>query len=313
MRMFKSCLALWLLTSAVAFAQDKKTGNPQPARVNHDTPYKLGPDSKKQDGVPQGALSEKRVFKSKVYNNTERDYWVYLPAGLDKSKPAKLMVFMDGANYANPNGPCRVPYVFDNLMHRKELPHIVGVFIQPGVPLDNDGNRVTEQGRRNGQRSLEYDTLSPKYAEFLEKDMLPKVEKDFEIKFSTNPDDRAVCGISSGGICAFTVAWERPDLFRKVLSHVGSFTNIRGGHVYHDVVRRSANSPKPLRVFLQDGSNDLDNQFGNWPLANQSMAASLKFAKYDYRFEYGTGAHSLAHGAAIMPESLKWLWREDKK
>ncbi|MFO0812899.1 MAG: alpha/beta hydrolase-fold protein [Gemmatales bacterium] len=303
-----ACLALWLLTSTTLLAQEQK--QPSPPRVNHDAPYKLGPDAKKQDGVPAGTLSEKRVMKSKVYNNTERDYWVYLPAGLDKSKPAKLMVFMDGANYANPKGPCPVPNMFDNLMHRKELPHIVGVFIQPGVPLDNDGNRVTT---RHNQRSIEYDTLSPKYAEFLEKEMLPRVEKDFEIKFSTNPDDRAVCGISSGGICAFTLAWERPDLFRKVLSHVGSFTNIRGGHVYHDLVRKSASSPKPLRVFLQDGSNDLDNGAGNWPLANQQMAASLKFAKYDYRFEYGTGAHSLAHGASIMPESLKWLWREEKK
>ncbi|HMP17780.1 MAG TPA: alpha/beta hydrolase-fold protein, partial [Gemmatales bacterium] len=313
MEMLRTCYVLVLLAgyAGLAMAQDKKEPGKQPAtpRPNYDAIYKLGPDSKKQEGVPEGVYPGKQQFRGKVYDSVEHDFAVYLPHQLDKSKPVKLMVFLDGASYGNPTGPCRVPVVFNNLMHRKELPPIVGVFVEPGFPLDSDGNRKAQRGN---QRSIEYDTLSPKYATFLEKDLLPWVEKQYELKFSTNPEDRAICGISSGGICAFTVAWERPDLFHKVMTHVGSFTNIRGGHVYHDLVRRSASNPKPIRVFLQGGANDLDNQFGNWPLANQQMAASLKFAKYDYRFEFGTGGHSLVHGASIMPEALKWLWREGK-
>lgn len=301
-------LALLLLTSLSLWSQEKK--QPAPQRPSPDSIYQLGPDSKKQPNVPEGKRSDKRVFKSEIYPTTERDYWYYLPPDIDKSKPAKLMVFQDGWSYANPNGQARVGFVFDNLIHKKELPPIVGVFVNPGIPLDSSGNRITDRGRIGGQRSLEYDTLSPRYAEFLEKEILPQVERDTGVKFSTNPDDRAICGASSGGICAFTVAWERPDLFHKVLSHIGSFTNIRGGHVYPAIIRKPVRAPKPLRVFLQDGSNDLDNEHGNWPLANQQMAASLKFGKYDYKFEYGQGAHNLTHGGAIMPDSLRWLWRE---
>lgn len=299
-------------TALLIQGQEKKQPAP-PARPSVDSIYHLGPDSQRKSDIPHGLLSEKKTYRSNIFKHTERDYWVYIPANVDKSKPLRVMVFQDGNNYANPNGPVRITNVFDNLMHRKELPPIVGIFIMPGVPLDNDGNRVTDRIKTNAQRSLEYDTLSAKYADFLEKEMLPKVEKESEIKLTTKPEERAICGISSGGICAFTVAWERPDLFRKVLSHVGSFTNIREGHLYPDLIRKSQGSPKPIRVFLQGGLNDLDNRAGNWPLANQEMAAALKFAKYDYRFEFGTGGHSLAHGAAIMPESLKWLWREDSR
>jgi enterochelin esterase-like enzyme len=296
-------------------AQEKKPEQPKAQAPDPDSIYVLGPESQRQSGVPEGTLSEVKVFRSKIYPNTERDYKVYVPAGLEKSKPVKLMVFQDGGAYAESSnrGRARVPIVFDNLLYKKELPAIVGVFINPGIPLDAEGNRTTDAAKRNGERSLEYDTPSAKYAEFLEKEMLPRVEKEFDLKFSTNPNDRAICGSSSGGICAFTAAWERPDLFRKVLSHIGSFTNIRGGYIYPFQIRKSRANPKPLRVFLQDGSNDLDNEFGNWPLANQAMAAALKYARYDYHFEYGQGRHSLIHGGAILPESLKWLWREEAK
>ena len=135
------------------------------------------------------------------------------------------------------------------------------------------------------------------------------VTKEHSLKLSDDPNQRAICGISSGGICAFTVAWERPDQFRKVLSHVGSFTNIRGGHVIPAVIRKTEN--KPLRIFLQDGANDLDNLHGSWPLANQEMAASLKFKSYDYKFEFGDGGHNGKHGGAILPDSLRWLWRTE--
>src|SRR5438270_171680 len=138
---------------------------------------------------------------------------------------------------------------------------------------------------RSSIRIVLYGTLSPQYAEFLEKEMLPEVGK--KVKLRSDAAARAIGGISSGGICAFTVAWERPDLFSKVLSHVGSFTNIRGGDRYPGIIRKTEKNPKKIKVFLQDGSGDLDNLFGNWPLANQSMAAALKYAHYDYKFEYG--------------------------
>ena len=165
----------------------------------------------------------------------------------------------------------------------------IGIFINPGnVPP----RRAAREGRSN--RSFEYDTLSDQYARFLEKEILPEVARTTTC--GKDAAGRAICGISSGGICAFTVAWERPDLFSKVLSHVGSFTNIRGGDVYPGMIRKTER--KPIRVFLQDGSNDLDNLHGNWPLANQQMAAALKFMQYDYNFEFGDGGHNGKHGGA---------------
>jgi enterochelin esterase family protein len=188
------------------------------------------------------------------------------------------------------------------------MPVTVAILINPGkIPA----KEPSQKDRDN--RSFEYDTLSDQYARFLEKEMLPEVAKSYNLR--KDAAGRAICGISSGGICAFTVAWQRPDLFSKVLSHVGSFTNIRGGDVYPGIVRKTQGKPKPIRVFLQDGEKDLDNVFGNWPLANKQMAAALKFAKYDYRFVMGDEAHNGKHGGAILPESLTWLWRgeADKK
>src|SRR5690606_26071570 len=155
-------------------------------------------------------------------------------------------------------------------------------------------------------RSLEYDSLDDRYSRFLLTEILPEVAKNYNL--SDQPAHRAICGMSSGGICAFTVAWHRPDAFGKVMSHVGSFTNNRGGHVYPSLIRKTER--KPIRVYLQDGSNDLDNQFGNWPLANQQMAAALKYAKYDHRFEYGDGGHNGKHGGAMLPDAMRWLWSD---
>jgi enterochelin esterase family protein len=214
------------------------------------------------------------------------------------------MVFQDGgSHYVKEDGQFRTPIVFDNLIHKKEMPVTIGVFINPGViPPTKSG----EEARNN--RSFEYDTLSDQYAKFLLTEILPEVSKNH--KLSDKPEHRAICGLSSGGICAFTVAWERPDAFGKVMSHVGSFTNIRGGHVYPSLIRKT--EPKPIRVYLQDGSGDLDNQHGSWPLANQEMAAALKYAKYDYKFDYGDGAHNGKHGGSILPDALRWLWRDVK-
>ena len=165
---------------------------------------------------------------------------------------------------------------------------------------------ITGGGSGKTGRRDEYDSMGGLYALFLIEEILPQIENKYNI--TKDPDGRAVCGISSGGICAWTVAWERPDVFHKVLSHVGSFTNIRGGHVYPALIRRA--EKKPIRVFLQDGANDLDNLHGNWPLSNKEMAASLKFAGYDYKFEFGDGGHGGKHGGAILPDSLRWLWRD---
>lgn len=264
--------------------------------------YLPGPDSMRQPDVPRGKVTE-RFWKSNVFANTERKFWVYVPAQYSPAEPAALMVFQDGGAYVGETGDFRVPIVFDNLIARGELPVTIGLFIDPGKipPKEPDG-------KPQSNRSFEYDTLSDQYARFLLEEMIPEVSKDY--KLADDPAARAICGISSGGICAFTAAWERPDAFSKVLSHVGSFTNIRGGHVYPALIRQTPK--KGIRVFLQDGSADLDNQYGNWPLANQQMSAALKFAHYDYQFIYGDGGHSGKHGGAILPDSLRWLWRDYK-
>lgn len=265
--------------------------------------YKLGPDSEPKDGVPQGTVTKHTWAESKVFPGTTREYQVYVPKQYDGKTPACVMVFQDGANYASPKGQFRVPVVFDNLIHAGDMPITVGVFVNPGTfPSGNP------KAKPRSNRSFEYDTLSDQYARFLEEEILPEVGKT--VRLRDDAAGRAIGGISSGGICAFTVAWERPDRFSKVLSHVGSFTNIRGGDAYPGIIRKT--EKKPIRVFLQDGSNDLDNLHGNWPLGNQQMAAALKFMKYEYQFEYGDGGHNGKHGGAIMPESLRWLWRDWK-
>jgi len=260
--------------------------------------YETHPDSRERPGVPKGTVKQMPPWESKIFSGTKRDWWVYVPAQYKPETPAAVMVFQDGA------GPKDfVPTVFDNLIAEGDMPVTVGIFIQPGILAD---------GRAN--RSFEYDTLSDQYARFLLEEILPEVEKT--VKLRHDAASRAISGASSGGICAFTVAWERPNEFSKVLSWIGSFTNIahgkttrEGGHNYEALVRKTT-PRKPIRVFLQDGENDLDNANGNWPLANQTLAKSLSYAGYDYRFEYGHGFHSNRHGRAMLPDSLRWLWRE---
>ena len=268
-----------------------------------DEPYKLSADSERQDGVPKGRILEK-IWKSDVFPGTTRRYWVYVPAQYDESKNAAVMVFQDGHAYVSEDGQFRAPIVLDNLIHRGDIPVMIAVFIDPGHTDELPEKPGWSPRPKN--RSFEYDTLSDQYARFLLEEILPEVGKSYRL--SKDPNQRAICGISSGGICAWTVAWERPDEFRKVLSHVGSFVNIRGGHVYPSLIRKT--DPKPIRVFLQGGLGDLDNQHGSWPLANQQMAAALAFADYDHQFVFGEGGHNGIHGGAILPESLRWLWRE---
>ena len=270
--------------------------------------YAYGPDSFRHEGVPRGKVSTYEWKESKVFPGTVRRFYVYVPAEFDAKKPAALMVFQDGHAYIKEDGDFRVPVVFDNLIHKHEMPVTIGVFVDPGhkkaaLP-EKPGWKPDPENR-----SFEYDTLSGDYAKFLLTEILPEVRKDHP--FTDDPDGHAICGISSGGICAFTVAWERPGEFRKVLSHVGSFTNIRHGDTYPGMIRKGGEK-KPLRIFLQDGSNDLDNEHGNWPLGNKQMFAALKFRGYDVKFEYGEGAHNGNHGGAILPDSLRWLWRDYK-
>ena len=263
--------------------------------------YKICPEATAKDGVPQGKVTEHEFKDSQVFKGTTRKYWVSVPEQYDGKTPAAVMVFQDGQWYKDGKGQWRAPTVFDNLIHEKAMPVTIGVYITPGEFPD----KVGRDGKPQSNRSFEYDTLSGEYAKFLETELLPEVAKTYKLR--TDAKGRAICGISSGGICAFTAAWERPDLFGKVLSHVGSFANIRGGDKYPGMIRKTA--VKPIRLYLQDGSGDLDNDHGSWPQGNLQMTASLRYMNYDYKFAYGDGGHNGKHGAAILGDSLRWLWK----
>lgn len=276
-----------------------------PTDVSAAEDYQLGPDSMRKEGVPKGKV-ENFKWTSKIFSGTVRDVWVYTPAHYDGNTTLPFMVFQDGGGMVHEKRSYRVPAVFDNLIHAKEIPSMAGIFINPGVvPSKRKGG----QSRKN--RSFEYDTLSDQYLHFLLEEILPEVKKRYGLKLSDDPTGRAICGNSSGGICAFTAAWERPDQFGKVVSHIGSFTNIRGGHNYPALIRKT--DKKPIRVFLQDGSTDLDNMHGNWPLANRQMAAALKYKGYDYKFVLGEGGHNGKHAGSIFPDTLRWVWRGYQK
>jgi enterochelin esterase family protein len=268
--------------------------------------YPLGPDSQPQPGVPQGDVKKFAFETSKIFPGTKRDWWLYVPKQYDAAKPACAMVFFDGGGFSKADGGFRVPVVFDNLIAKKDIPVTVGIFISPGTVA------ATEPGKKDrSNRSYEYDSMSDLNARFIAEEIIPEVRK--LVKLTDNPDGWGTCGTSSGGIAAFTLAWEKPDQFHKVISYIGSFTNIRGGYDYPALIRKTKDKPKPLRVFLQDGAADLDNLHGLWPLSNKDMAAALKFAGYDHKFELGTGGHSGKQGTAILPDVLRWLWRDFPK
>src|SRR6266566_1662450 len=218
-----------------------------------DDVYKLGPDSQEQEGVAKGKVIGPRTLESKsVYPGTSRNYWVYVPAQYESSKPACLMIFQDGHFFVNVKGEYRIPIVFDNLIYRREMPVTIAVFINPGRTPQQKEATDSEWGDRTNNRGMEYNALDDKYARLICDELLPVIKKDWNI--SDKPEDRGIAGASSGAIAAFTVAWQRPEQFRKVISTIGSFTNIRGGHVYPDLILKE--EAKPIRVFLQDGVND---------------------------------------------------------
>lgn len=279
-----------------------------------DDVYLLGPDSQPHDGVPQGKIVGPLTLASQVFTNTTRNYWIYVPAQYDPTKPAALMVFQDGHAFVSSNGNYRVPYVFDNLIYRREMPVTIGVFINPGRRPDQKESSAEDWGDRINNRPTEYNELNDNYTKMIVQELLPALQKDYNL--SINPEDRAIAGASSGAICAFTVAWHRPDQFRKVLSTIGSFTNIRGGHAYPDMVRTAER--KPIRIFLQDGLNDnrgirrggtYDPKW-DWHAQNRKMVAALTEKGYDVNYCWGIGTHSNKQGGSMLPEMLRWLWRD---
>ena len=270
-------------------------------------PYELGQDSKAKKDVPKGTL-ETYVWESeKIYPGTTRDYWVYVPQQYDSSKPACLAIFQDGdvyLDYSNWSKGIAPTTVFDNLIYQEEIPVTIAVFLKPG-----DKGPGAPYAGGMGNRSFEYDSVTDLYARFLLEEIIPELKKKYNI--TDNPKGRILVGFSSGAICAFNAAWHRPDEFGNVISHCGSYTDIRGGHIYPPLVRRTPK--KPIRVFLQSGKEDFNSIWGNWPLANQAIASALEYAEYDFRFEFGEGTHSLNHGGQVFPETLRWIWRDNAK
>jgi gluconolactonase len=263
--------------------------------------YPYGPDSARQAGVPPGKVTQHTWSSSKLFPGTARDYWVYVPAQYKPGEAAAVMVFQDGAGYVKEDGHSRIPVVFDNLIAKGQMPVTIAIMINPGVTP-----ALSPEAEARYNRSHEYDALGDRYARFLIEEILPEVGKSYTL--TQDPNLRAISGSSSGGIAAFTAAWSRPDAFRRVLSFIGSYTNLRGGHVYASLVRKT--EPKPLRVYLQDGRNDQNIYSGHWFIGNQDLASALEYARYDATFTIGEEGHNMKHGGPLMPDALRWLWRD---
>jgi enterochelin esterase family protein len=260
--------------------------------------YVLGPDSLAKPGAPCGTVSTHLLKPSRIYPGVAHRCKIYRPE-IRYGPPSSLMVFLDGTSFLDPSVNAAV--VLDNLIDARDIPPMLGVFVDagdrgPGLPLWGGSDN----------RSLEYDSTDDVFARFLHEEILPVIDAEHEL--TRDPDRRGIAGISSGGVAAFTVAWHRPDSFRTVMSFIGSFVDIRGANRYPGLIRRAA--AKPLRVFLQSGSCDLDVAFGHWPTANRDMAAALAYREYDHQFVFGAGGHSMKHGAAILPDAMRWLWRD---
>jgi enterochelin esterase family protein len=293
--------------------------------------YTFMPDSLPQQGVPQGALEGPFEFHSRIIPGTVRQYWIYVPAQYNRRKPqpANVLVFQDGQRATNPKGSLRVPQAMENLIAKGQMPVTIGIFITPG---NLSQSYPTDLGMNNpDHRKEEYDALNDSYARFLIEEMLPEVGKQYRL--TDDPEKRAIGGTSSGAIAAFTVAWQRPDYFRRVISMIGSYTSIGyspatanepmtpGGELYPTLIRK--NPIKPIRIYLQDGSHDLSNEHGNWFLANQQMLSAFEYAnakadkegklgtRYEVKHFWGDGGHSDLNGGVLLPEILKWIWTND--
>jgi enterochelin esterase family protein len=306
MKNFLCCLAALFAAGSVAKAPAQEP--------NPDAYYKLGPDSLEQEGVPKGAMRGPFTLPSQAYPGTQHTYWVYVPAQYDPAVPASLMIFNDGQAFMAPDGDMRAQNVMDNLTWRRELPVMIGVFINPGRRPDQPEPNLHEWGDRTTNRPAEYNSLDDKYVLVICDELMPVLNKEYNI--SKDPERRGIGGSSSGAIAAFTVAWQRPDEFRKVLSSVGSFVNLRGGDAYAEIVRKS--EKKPIRIFLQDGRNDNRGQSPggvyderrDWFLQNVRLMQALTAKGYDVNYAFGMNRHGQKMSGAILPSMMRWLWRD---
>jgi gluconolactonase len=273
----------------------------------HSQDYTLGPDSQPHDGVPKGTVTKFTLAPGKDYPGTPHNCAVYVPAEYDASKPTPFMIFLDGSQALGES--MRVPVVLDNLIAKRDLPPMIAIFVDPGIlPVVSD----TAQNRYN--RIYEYDSLTSRFSDFLLNELIPEVAKTYNL--SKNPDDRGLSGVSTGAVGAFAAAWNRPDQFHRVLSLIGTYVSMKGADALPALVRKT--EPKPIRIFMQDGSADhiapaepYGTSFaGSWPINNQVMYEALEFGGYDAKLEMGTDGHSTKQGGAILPDALRWLWRD---
>ena len=303
-KLILSCLgvaiALVIAGTEVAAAQRAPGGPAGPSEF--DMFYTLGPDSLPRESVPKGEVRGPFKLPSKAYPGAEHSYWVYVPAQYDASRDASLMVFHDGATYLKADGFYRAQNVLDNLIYRGDIPVMIGAFIDPGVA---DGKSILQE---------EYDSLGDRYSKVIVDELLPALYKDYKV--SRDPDRHGIAGWSSGAIAAFTVAWERPDQFHKVLTGIGTFVDLKGGHVYPEKVLES--EKKPIRIFMVDGRNDNRGTNGkgeydphrDWFLQNVRLMEALTKKGYDVNYSWGMGVHSHNMGGAMLPEMMRWLWRD---
>ena len=295
--------------AAIALAQTPAQQPPNP-----NSQYRLGPDSMAQEGVPKGTIRGPFTLPSNVYPGTQHTYWIYVPAQYDPSVPASLMIFQDGQAMKYEDGDVRAQNVMDNLIYRREIPVMIGVFINPGRTPEQPEPNPKDWGDRTTNRPAEYNTPDDKYARVIVDELMPVLYKEYNI--SKNPEQHGIGGASSGAIAAFMVAWERPDDFRKVLSIVGSFVNLRGGHVYPERVLKS--EKKPIRLFLCDGRNDNRgagrggsyDETRDWFFQNVRLMKALTQKGYDVNYAWGMNLHGQKMGGAILPEMMRWLWRD---
>ncbi|HZR58476.1 MAG TPA: alpha/beta hydrolase-fold protein [Terriglobales bacterium] len=309
-----------LAAPLISFAQSGSGGRPPEAKPapsqapDPDAFYHLGPDSLPQEGVPKGEIRGPFTLPSQAYPGTQHTYWVYVPAQYDSAVPASLMIYNDGHAFMSADGDVRAQNVMDNLIFRRELPVMIGVFINPDRRPDQPEPNATEWGDDTTNRRTEYNTLDDKYARVIVDELMPALNQQYNI--SKDPEQHGIGGSSSGAIAAFTVAWQRPNEFRKVLSNVGSFVNIRGGNAYPDIISKS--DKKPIRIFLCDGRNDLRGQRSgeaykqdfDWFYQNVRMMQALTAKGYDLNYAWGINKHGQKMGGAILPEMMRWLWRD---
>ena len=292
-----------LLAASALYAQ-------APATAPAATVYTMGPDSQPHPDTPKGVTTKYVLPQGKFYPGTPHNYQVYVPAQYDAQKPTPFMIFLDGGGSVN--GGTHVPVVFDNLIAKKEIPPMIGIFIDPGVlPA------LSPEAQSRYERIFEYDTINGRFGQFLIDELIPEVAKKYNL--SKDPNDRGIQGASTGAVGAFMAAWEHPDQFRRVMSFIGTFVAMKGADTMLAIVRKS--EPRPIRIIMQDGRIDhlVPGQpfgtffAGSWPINNQVLYEDLQFAGYDVKFELGESGHDGRQTSVIFPDMMRWLWRDYPK